>query len=404
MAPLSHELEPPVNPARFTGRYRNYVSLERKVNERPWVLENSETGERRINVWCSNDYLGLSQHPAVIEATVEAVKSVGLGTGGARSISGTSIYHTRLENEIATAHGKEAALLFATGFTANGATLSTICGTVSDIVAFSDSLNHASMIYGIRYSKAEKKIFRHNDVGHLEELLKAYPLNRPKLIAFESLYSMDGDFSPLEEILALAKKYNAFTYLDEIHAAGIYGATGTGCAEELGVLDEIDIIQGGFGKAFGCAGGYIAGPKAIVDAVRSYAPAFVFSTSSPAPVVAAALASFEYNREHPELRARLLDTVGELKHGLKALGIPLVSDDSHILPILVGDPYRSKEISRRLIDEFGIYVQPVNAPTVPEGTERLRVTPTAAHTRQDVEAFLSAIKSVWSDVTTEAAE
>lgn len=397
-------LERRVEETKKAGRYRNYVSLERKVDARPWVLENSQAGERRINVWCSNDYLGLSQHPAVIEATIEAVKSVGLGTGGARSISGTSIYHTRLENEIATAHGKEAALLFATGFTANDATLSTICDTVPDIVAFSDSLNHASMIYGIRYSKAEKKIFRHNDVAHLEELLKAYPLDRPKLIAFESLYSMDGDFSPLKEILALAKRYNAFTYLDEIHAAGVYGATGTGYAEELGVLGEIDIIQGGFGKAFGGAGGYIAGPKAIVDAVRSYAPAFVFSTSSPAPVVAAALASFEYNRAHPELRARLLDTVGELKHGLKALGIPLVSDDSHILPILVGNPYRSKEISRRLIDEFGIYVQPVNAPTVPEGTERLRVTPTAAHTRQDVEAFLSAIRSVWADVTTEAAE
>ncbi|WP_245521353.1 5-aminolevulinate synthase [Rhizobium azibense] len=397
-------MERRVEETRKAGRYRNYVSLDRKVDERPWVLEHGESGARRINVWCSNDYLGLSQHPAVIDATVEAVKSVGLGTGGARSISGTSIYHTRLEKEIASAYGKEAALLFATGFTANDATLSTICDTVPDIVAFSDSLNHASMIYGIRYSKAEKKIFRHNDVAHLEELLQAYPVDRPKLIAFESLYSMDGDFAPLKEIVALARKYNAFTYLDEIHAAGIYGATGTGYAEELGVLGEIDIVQGGFGKAYGGAGGYIAGPKAIVDAVRSYAPAFVFSTSSPAPVVAAALASFEYNREHPELRARLLDTVGELKHGLKALGIPVVSDDSHILPILVGDPHRSKEISRRLIDEFGIYVQPVNAPTVPEGTERLRITPTAAHTRQDVEAFLAAIRTVWSDVTTEAAE
>lgn len=374
------------------------------MDEQPWVLEHSDNGARKINVWCSNDYLGLSQHPAVIDATVEAVKSVGLGTGGARSISGTSIYHTRLEKEIASAHSKEAALLFATGFTANDATLSTICDTIPDLVAFSDSLNHASMIYGIRYSKAEKKIFRHNDVAHLEELLKACPLDRPKLIAFESLYSMDGDFAPLKAILALAKKYNAFTYLDEIHAAGIYGASGTGYAEELGVLGEIDIIQGGFGKAYGGAGGYIAGPKAIVDAVRSYAPAFVFSTSAPAPVVAAALASFQYNRAHPELRARLFETVSELKHGLKALGIPLVSDDSHILAILVGDPHRSKEISRRLIDDFGIYVQPVNAPTVPEGTERLRVTPTAAHTRQDVEAFLAAIRSVWSDISTEAAE
>lgn len=397
-------LERRVEETRKAGRYRNYVSLERKVEEQPSVLEHGENGVRKINVWCSNDYLGLSQHPAVIDATVEAVKAVGLGTGGARSISGTSIYHTVLEKELANAHGKEAALLFTTGFTANDATLSTICDTIPDIVAFSDSLNHASMIYGIRYSKAEKKIFRHNDVAHLEELLKAYPLERPKLIAFESLYSMDGDFSPLKEILALAKKYNAFTYLDEIHAAGIYGATGTGYAEELGVLGEIDIIQGGFGKAYGGAGGYIVGPKAIVDAVRSYAPAFVFSTSSPAPVVAAALASFEYNRDHPELRGQLLDTVNQLKQGLKALNIPLVSDDSHILPILVGDPYRSKEISRRLIDEFGIYVQPVNAPTVPDGSERLRVTPTAAHTRQDVEAFLSAIRAVWSDVTAEAAE
>ncbi|MHC2295826.1 5-aminolevulinate synthase [Rhizobium mongolense] len=397
-------LESRVEETRKAGRYRNYVSLERKLDERPWVLEHSENGARKINVWCSNDYLGLSQHPAVVDATVETVKAVGLGTGGARSISGTSVYHTALEEKIATTHGKEAALLFSTGFTANDATLSTICDNVPDIVAFSDSLNHASMIYGIRYSKAEKKIFRHNDVAHLEELLKAYPLERPKLIAFESLYSMDGDFSPLKDILALAKKYNAFTYLDEIHAAGIYGATGTGYAEELSVLDEIDIIQGGFGKAYGGAGGYIAGPKAVVDAVRSYAPAFVFSTSSPAPVVAAALASLDYNSAHPELRARLLETVNTLKQGLKALGIPLVSDDSHILPILVGNPHRSKEISRRLIDEFGIYVQPVNAPTVPEGTERLRVTPTAAHTRQDVEAFLAAIRAVWLDVAAEAAE
>jgi 5-aminolevulinate synthase len=395
-------LERRVEETRKAGRYRDYISLQRKVEEQPCVLEHSERGERKINVWCSNDYLGLSQHPVVIDATLEAVKAVGLGTGGTRSISGTSTYHTALEREIANTLGKEAALLFTTGFTANDATLSTICDTVPDIVAFSDSLNHASMIYGIRYSKAEKKIFRHNDVAHLEELLQAYPLERPKLIAFESLYSMDGDFSPLKDILALAKKYNAFTYLDEIHAAGIYGVTGTGYAEELGVLDQIDIVQGGFGKAYGGAGGYISGPKAIIEAVRSYAPAFVFSTSSPAPVVAGALASYQYNRANPQLRAGLLDTVRELKHGLKELGIPLVSDDSHILPILVGNPHRSKEISRKLIEEFGIYVQPINAPTVPEGTERLRVTPTAAHTRQDVEVFLSAIRTVWSDVSVEA--
>lgn len=394
-------LENRVEESRKAGRYRNYISLERTVDDRPWVQEHTDSGTRKINVWCSNDYLALSQHPAVIDATVKAVKAVGLGTGGARSISGTSIYHTLLENKIANVHRKEAALLFTTGFTANDATLSTICDTIPDLVAFSDALNHASMIYGIRYSKAEKKIFRHNDVAHLEELLKAYPIERPKLIAFESLYSMDGDFSPLKEILALAKKYNAFTYLDEIHSAGVYGANGIGYAEELGLLDEIDVIQGGFGKAFGAAGGYVTGPKAIIDAVRSYAPAFVFSTSAPAPVVAAALASFEYNIAHPELRAQLLDRVAELKQGLKALGIPLVSDDSHILPILVGDPHRCKEISRRLLEDFGIYVQPVNAPTVPEGTERLRVTPTAAHTSADVQTFLAAIEKVWADVASE---
>ncbi|WP_085044283.1 5-aminolevulinate synthase [Ensifer aridi] len=397
-------LESRVEETRKAGRYRNYISLERAVAERPWVLEHKHEGTRKINVWCSNDYLALSQHPAVIDATVDAVQTVGLGTGGARSISGTSIYHTRLEERIAAIHRKEGALLFTTGFTANDATLSTICDTVPDIVAFSDSLNHASMIYGIRYSKAEKKIFRHNDVAHLEELLKAYPRERPKLIAFESLYSMDGDFAPLQEIVALAKKYNALTYLDEIHSAGVYGAYGTGYAEELGLLDEIDIIQGGFGKAFGAAGGYITGPKVVIDAVRSFAPAFVFSTSSPAPVVAAALASFEYNIAHPDLRAQLLDRVSELKQGFKELGIPLVSDESHILPILVGDPYRCKEISRRLIDEFGIYVQPVNAPTVPEGTERLRVTPTAAHTSADVQTFLAAVRSVWADLALEVAK
>ncbi len=297
-------------------------------------------------------------------------------------------FHTPLHKAQRSLQKRGLPLLFASRFP--------LCDAIPDLIVFSDELNHASMIYGIRYSKAEKKIFRHNDVAHLAELLQAADPARPKLIAFESLYSMDGDFAPLAQIVALAEQYQALTYLDEIHSAGVYGERGLGYAEQLGLLDKITIIQGGFGKSYGAAGGYIAAPRSVVEAVRSWAPAFVFSTSSPAPVVAAALASFKYNLEHDTQRKLLLAIVDHLKTGLRAAGIPLVSADSHILPLLVGDPHRNKHISKVLLDEHDIYVQPVNAPTVPAGSERLRVTPTSAHSHADVETFLAALGRVWA--------
>ncbi|CAI1103025.1 5-aminolevulinate synthase [Serratia proteamaculans] len=389
-------LEKKLAETKKQGRFREFLNLERSVLDKPWATSHGQNGERRLNVWCSNDYLAMSHHPKVILATTEAVNRVGLGTCGARSISGTSIYHSELETLLASAYGKESALLFTTGFGANDATLSTLCDAIPDLIVFSDELNHASMIYGIRYSKAEKKIFRHNDVAHLAELLQAADPHRPKLIAFESLYSMDGDFAPLAQIVELAEQYQALTYLDEIHSAGVYGHRGLGYAEQLGLLEKITIVQGGFGKSYGAAGGYIAAPRVVVEAVRSWSPAFVFSTSSPAPVVAAALASFKYNLEHDNQRKHLLAIIDHLKSGLRAAGIPLVSEDSHILPVLVGDPHRNKHISKQLLDEYDIYVQPVNAPTVPAGSERLRVTPTSAHTHEDVEYFLAALSKVWT--------
>lgn len=389
-------IEEKLEETKKKGQFREYINLERFANSAPWAVEHNSDGIHRINVWCSNDYLAMSHHPVVIQATIDAVTKVGLGTCGARSISGTSLYHYELEELLSRVYRKQSALVFSTGFSANDATLSTLCDIIPNLVVFSDELNHASMIYGIRYSKAEKQVFRHNDLTHLEELLQATDPERPKLIAFESLYSMDGDFSPLQEIVGLAEKYQALTYLDEIHSAGIYGEHGLGYAEQQGVLDKITIIQGGFGKSYGAAGGYIAAPRVIVEAVRSWAPAFVFSTSAPAPVVAAALASFKYNYENNIQRNHLIDIVNHLKSGLHMLGIPLISEDSHILPVLVGDPYRNKKISKALRDEFNIYVQPVNAPTVPAGKERLRVTPTSAHSHQDVDIFLSALQEIWT--------
>ncbi|UTH75722.1 5-aminolevulinate synthase [Chromobacterium sp. IIBBL 290-4] len=388
-------LEAKLDETKKQGRFRDYLHLERSAQDKPWAIQHGPAGERRLNVWCSNDYLAMSHHPVVIDATIEAVKRVGLGTCGARSISGTSIYHAELESALAQAYGKESALLFSTGFGANDAALSTLSDAIPGLIVYSDELNHASMIYGIRYSKAEKKIFRHNDVAHLRSLLEQDDPQRPKLIAFESLYSMDGDFSPLQDIIELAEEFGALSYLDEIHSAGIYGEQGLGYAEQLGLLDRIDIIQGGFGKSYGSAGGYIAAPRVVTEAIRSWAPAFVFSTSSPAPVVAASLASFNYNLRHDTQRKHLLDIISHLKDGLRRLGIPLASEDSHILPVLVGDPHKNKLLSQYLLKEFHIYVQPVNAPTVPAGTERLRVTPTSAHSHDDVETFLAALDQAW---------
>ncbi|MFF3752559.1 5-aminolevulinate synthase [Streptomyces sp. NPDC002018] len=384
--------------AKAQGRYRTYLNLERRADTAPRAVLHTADGRKDITVWCSNDYLSLSHHPVVIEKVSDALRTVGLGTGGARSISGTSTYHEELEAELASLYGKERALLFSTGFTANDATLSVLGRRIPGLVIFSDELNHASIIQGIRNSGAQKRIFRHNDTGHLRKLLAEAGPDVPKLVAFESLYSMEGDFSPVREIVEIAEEAGALTYLDEIHSVGIYGAEGSGYAEETGVRDRITVFQGGFGKGLGGAGGYVAGPASVIDGVRTFASPFVFSTSAPAPLVAGALAALRLVRHDSTPRDLLRARADELKAALSARRIPVISRDSHVVPVLVGEPHRNKEVSARLLAEHGIYVQPVNAPTVPEGTERLRVTPTSRHTAEDVQVFVEALDAVWTAV------
>ncbi|MER7761245.1 5-aminolevulinate synthase [Streptomyces sp. NPDC097619] len=390
-------LEAELDAVKAQGRYRDYLHLERRTDLAPRALVHRPDGDtEEITIWCSNDYLGISHHPRVAEAVAEAVRTVGLGTGGARSISGTSTYHQELETELAAWYRKEKALLFTTGFGANDAALGVLGRKIPGLVVFSDELNHASMIQGIRGGGAAKRIFRHNDTAHLRELIAEVGPDVPKLIVFESLYSMEGDFAPIEEIVEIAEEAGALTYLDEIHSVGIYGATGAGYAEEKGLLDRITLIQGGFGKGLGGAGGYLTGPRVIVDLVRSFAVPFVFSTSGPAPVIAGALAAVRQVREDSAERDLLAARSAEVKAGLRDRGIPALSYDSHIVPVLVGDPHKNKELSALLVREHGIYVQPVNAPTVPAGTERLRVTPTTRHTAEDVQTFIRALDKSWS--------
>ncbi|NYI04538.1 5-aminolevulinate synthase [Allostreptomyces psammosilenae] len=392
LALLAEEIEE----VRAQGRYRTYLDLERDAELAPRARLHAPEGVREISVWCSNDYLALSHHPAVIEAVADTVRAVGLGTGGARSISGTSVHHRWLEAELADWYGKEAALLFSTGFTANDATLSALGQRIPGLVVFSDELNHASIIQGVRHSRAAKRIFRHNDTAHLRQLLAETDPDAPKLVVFESLYSMEGDFAPLAEIVEIAEEAGALTYLDEVHAVGIYGEQASGRAEELGLRERITVIQGGFGKGLGGAGGYIAAPRAVVDLVRSFAVPFVFSTSAPAALVAGALAGVRRVREDDRERRLLAERCAELKAALADRRIPVVSRDSHIVPVLVGDPHRNKRLSALLLEEHDIYVQPVNAPTVPAGTERLRVTPTSRHTAKDVETFVEALDTSWT--------
>lgn len=395
MQALSH-LAQDVASAKEQGRYRTYLNLERRAETAPQAVLHAADGPREIIVWCSNDYLSLSHHPTVIDAVADAVRGVGLGTGGARSISGTSTFHEDLEAELASLYRKERALLFSTGFAANDATLSVLGRRIPGLVIFSDELNHASIIQGVRNSGAQKRIFRHNDTGHLRKLLEETDPDVPKLVAFESLYSMEGDFSPIREIVDIAEEFGALTYLDEIHSVGIYGEEGSGYAEEQGVRDRITVFQGGFGKGLGGAGGYIAGPASVIDSVRTFAAPFVFSTSAPAPLVAGALSALRLVRHDSTQRDLPRARASELKEGLAARGIPVISRDSHVVPVLVGDPHRNKEVSALLLGDHGIYVQPVNAPTVPEGTERLRVTPTSRHTAEDVQVFVEALDTVWS--------
>lgn len=387
------------------GRYRTFIDIERRQGQFPKAIWRRADGEEReITVWCGNDYLGMGQHPAVLAAMHEALAATGAGSGGTRNISGTTIYHKRLEAELADLHGKEAALVFSSAYIANDATLSTLPRLFPGLIIYSDALNHASMIEGVRRNGGAKRVFRHNDMGHLRDLLAADDPAAPKLIAFESLYSMDGDFGPIDEICDLAREFGALTYLDEVHAVGLYGPRGGGVAEQDGLMGRVDIINGTLAKAYGVFGGYIAAGAKMIDAVRSYAPGFIFTTSLPPAVAAGAAASVAHLKTDQALRAAHQTQARTLKMRLKGLGLPIVDHGSHIVPVHVGDPVHCKMLSDMLLEHFGIYAQPINFPTVPRGTERLRFTPSPVHTSADLDHLVRALDQLWSHCALNRAE
>lgn len=385
-----------VDAVRNEGRYRVFADLAREAGNFPHAVNRRDGGEHPVVIWCSNDYLGMGQNPAAIAAAEEAARTYGVGSGGTRNISGTTHLHVLLEQELASLHGKEAALLFTSGFVSNDATISTVAKMLPGCIIFSDAMNHASMIDGVRHSGAEKRIFRHNDLDHLEELLRTAPMGAPKMIVFESVYSMDGDVAPIARICDLADEYGAITYLDEVHAVGLYGDGGGGISERDAVRDRVTIIEGTLAKAFGTMGGYITGSSALVDAIRSTASGFIFTTTVAPPVIAAALTNVRHVRAHNELRIRHQERAATLKRLLGDAGLPVMPSDTHIVPLFVGDPVLCKDATDMLLEEHGIYIQPINYPTVPKGTERLRITPTPLHGDDLMAQLLDSLLAVWS--------
>ncbi len=387
------------------GRYRTFIDIERHKGQFPHAEWTRPDGSKQpITVWCGNDYLGMGQNPAVLQAMHEAVDATGAGSGGTRNISGTTVYHKRLEAELADLHDKEAALLFTSAYIANDATLSTLPKLFPGLIIYSDELNHASMIEGIRRNGGAKRVFRHNDIDHLRELLAADDPDAPKVIAFESVYSMDGDFGPIEAICDLADEFGALTYLDEVHAVGMYGPRGAGVAARDGLMNRIDMINGTLAKAYGVMGGYVAASFKLCDAIRCYAPGFIFTTSLPPAVAAGAAASVAYLKQADDLREQHQTQARILKLRLKGLGLPIIDHGSHIVPVIVGDPVHTKKLSDMLLDQFGIYVQPINFPTVPRGTERLRFTPSPVHGPKEIDALVSAMDELWSHCALNRAE
>ncbi len=383
-----------IDALRKERRYRTFAEIERDGRHFPRAVWHSPGGPRDIVVWCSNDYLGMGAHPKVVEAMCQTAQARGAGAGGTRNISGNSHEIVMLERELADLHGKEQGLVFTSGYISNATGISTIVKLIPDCVVISDELNHNSMIEGVRQSGRQKAIFRHNDLDHLEELLKAAG-DRPKLVAFESVYSMDGDIAPIAGICDLAERYGAMTYLDEVHAVGMYGPRGAGVAERDGVMDRVDIIEGTLGKAFGVVGGYITGKRVVIDAVRSYAPGFIFTTALPPAVAAAATASVRHLKGSQKERDGQKAQVAKVKAALAAAGLPQMETPTHIVPVMVGDAKACKMASDLLLAEYGIYIQPINYPTVPRGTERLRITPTPFHDDALIAHLAAALSDVW---------